>query len=187
MNLNYLRIFYEVAKNKSFSRAADKLCITQPAVSIQIKRLEQCLGVRLIEKAGRELRLTEIPVEKVPPEKKIEPTKIKEFKPPEEVKPKEEVKMEELVEAVVAEKAKELAKKFTIYEKKNSEFEEKFESINSELKKIKEMEKAKEELIIKNIKELSATIENLSARTKALETAVKQILPKLIKKKLKKE
>lgn len=55
-----MRIFYEVAKNKSFSRAADKLCITQPAVSIQIKRLEQCLGVRLIEKAGRELRLTEI-------------------------------------------------------------------------------------------------------------------------------
>ena len=60
MNLNYLRIFYEVAKNKSFSRAAEKLCITQPAVSIQLRRFERALGLRLIDKIGRELRLTEV-------------------------------------------------------------------------------------------------------------------------------
>ncbi len=60
MNLNYLRIFYEVAKNKSFSRAAHKLHITQPAVSIQIKRFEKALGFRLIDKIGRELELTEV-------------------------------------------------------------------------------------------------------------------------------
>ena len=46
MNLNYewYRTFYTVVKEGGFSKAADKLCVTQPAVSQAIRRLEECAG-----------------------------------------------------------------------------------------------------------------------------------------------
>ena len=62
MNLHQLKIFYNVAKGKSFSLTATKLFITQPAVSIQINLLEEYFGVKLLErKRGKkgEARLTE--------------------------------------------------------------------------------------------------------------------------------
>jgi DNA-binding transcriptional LysR family regulator len=52
-NVHYLRIFLSVLKEHSFSGAADILHISQPSVSIQIRRLEKSLGVRLFERLGR--------------------------------------------------------------------------------------------------------------------------------------
>ncbi|MFQ6019659.1 MAG: LysR substrate-binding domain-containing protein [Dehalococcoidia bacterium] len=59
MNLHQLRIFYTVAKHLSFSVAAEELFMTQPAVSQQVKALERHLNMKLFERAGHKLFLTE--------------------------------------------------------------------------------------------------------------------------------
>ena len=58
MDLNQLRSFYEVTRERSFTRAADKLFLTQPAISLQIKALEEELGESLFERLRRNLRPT---------------------------------------------------------------------------------------------------------------------------------
>lgn len=58
MELYQLRGFLEIAKLGSFTRAAEALFITQPALSLQIKALEQSLGEPLFERQGRPLLLT---------------------------------------------------------------------------------------------------------------------------------
>ena len=60
MNLNQLRAFYLAAKEKNMTRAAELLCITQPAVTMQIKALEYALGLKLIRKSGKDFQLTEV-------------------------------------------------------------------------------------------------------------------------------
>ncbi|MCC6858970.1 MAG: LysR family transcriptional regulator [Bryobacterales bacterium] len=59
MELYLLQAFHAVAVEKSFSRAAGKLLRTQPAVSLALQRLEAELGEKLIDRAGRELMLTD--------------------------------------------------------------------------------------------------------------------------------
>ena len=59
MELHSLKVFQTVANEKSFSRAAEKLLRTQPAVSLAIQRLEGELGERLIDRSGKELLLTD--------------------------------------------------------------------------------------------------------------------------------
>ena len=59
MELQPLRVLLAVAAEKSFSRAAEKLLRTQPAVSLSIQRLEAELGERLIDRSGKELLLTD--------------------------------------------------------------------------------------------------------------------------------
>ena len=59
MELHSLQVFLTVATEKSFSRAAEKLLRTQPAVSLGLQRLEQELGERLIDRSGKELILTD--------------------------------------------------------------------------------------------------------------------------------
>jgi len=59
MELHSLKVFQTVATEKSFSRAAEKLLRTQPAVSLAIQRLEGELGERLIDRTGKELLLTD--------------------------------------------------------------------------------------------------------------------------------
>ena len=59
MNLDHLYSFVEVIKTGSFSEVARKLSISQPAVSFQIQKLEQDLGVRLIDRKQKKLTLTE--------------------------------------------------------------------------------------------------------------------------------
>ena len=54
-----MRIFESVARHSSMSRAAEELHLTQPAVSMQIKQLEEQIGVPLLEQKGRRLYLTE--------------------------------------------------------------------------------------------------------------------------------
>ncbi|HYH50008.1 MAG TPA: LysR substrate-binding domain-containing protein [Acidimicrobiia bacterium] len=59
MNLNQVQIFCAVAKHLSFSMAAEELFITQPAVSQQVKALERQLNVKVFERVGHKLFLTE--------------------------------------------------------------------------------------------------------------------------------
>lgn len=59
MTLRQLRIFNEVCDLRSYSRAADEMALTQPAVSLQIRQLEELIGQPLFEYVGKKLYLTE--------------------------------------------------------------------------------------------------------------------------------
>ncbi|MGD1098437.1 MAG: LysR family transcriptional regulator [Bryobacteraceae bacterium] len=59
MELHPLRVFLTVSAEKSFSRAAEKLLRTQPAISLSIQRLETELGERLIDRSAKDLLLTD--------------------------------------------------------------------------------------------------------------------------------
>jgi len=59
MNLNQLRVFHAVAKGGSFTQAAQALSITQPAVTVHIRELERYYGVRLFDRGGRRVKLTD--------------------------------------------------------------------------------------------------------------------------------
>ena len=52
MELYPFKVFLTVATEKSFSRAAEKLLRTQPAISLAIQRLESDLGEKLIDRSG---------------------------------------------------------------------------------------------------------------------------------------
>lgn len=54
-----LQVFSSVARNLSHSRAAEELHLSQPAVSMQIKQLEQSIGLPLFEQVGKQIHLTE--------------------------------------------------------------------------------------------------------------------------------
>ena len=54
-----LVVFRKVAEQLSFRKAAEELYLTQPAVSLQIKALEEDLGVKLFDRAGTHIKLTE--------------------------------------------------------------------------------------------------------------------------------
>lgn len=56
--LKQIQTFIEVARERSVSKAAERLFVTQPAVSMQIKQLEDSFGLALIEPLGRNIRLT---------------------------------------------------------------------------------------------------------------------------------
>jgi DNA-binding transcriptional LysR family regulator len=58
-SLNSLIVFHEVAKHKSFSKAAEELFISQPAVTKHIKELERKVGMGLIQKRRGGFSLTE--------------------------------------------------------------------------------------------------------------------------------
>ena len=53
-----LKVFRTVAQHLSFRKAAEHLFITQPAVTLQIKALEEDLGVRLFDRKGNQIFLT---------------------------------------------------------------------------------------------------------------------------------
>ncbi|MEI7670548.1 MAG: LysR family transcriptional regulator [Deltaproteobacteria bacterium] len=59
MDLHYLKIFHASASRLSISRAAEELHLSQPAVSIQIKRLEEVLRLKLFDRIGRKIYLTQ--------------------------------------------------------------------------------------------------------------------------------
>jgi DNA-binding transcriptional LysR family regulator len=59
MELHPLRVFLTVATERSFSRAAEKLLRTQPAVSLAIQRLEVEVGEKLIDRSAKDLLLTD--------------------------------------------------------------------------------------------------------------------------------
>lgn len=57
--LNALRVFHAVARRLNFRSAAEELLVSPQAVSQQVKVLEEALGVALVERAGRGIKLTE--------------------------------------------------------------------------------------------------------------------------------
>lgn len=59
MNFNRLKVFYTVAQQASFSRAAEKLYTSQPNVSKQVRQLEVELGTPLFHRLGSGIELTE--------------------------------------------------------------------------------------------------------------------------------
>ena len=59
INFEYYKIFYYVAKYKSFSKAAEKLLITQPAISQTIRKLEEQLGTKVFYRNREGITLTE--------------------------------------------------------------------------------------------------------------------------------
>lgn len=59
LRLRHIRCFLEVARAESVSVAAERLHITQPAVSRSLKELEEMLGARLFDRVGRGVRLNE--------------------------------------------------------------------------------------------------------------------------------
>lgn len=59
MLLHSLKVFLSVANEKSFSRAAEKLLRTQPAISLAVQRLEAELNEKLIDRSAKELLLTD--------------------------------------------------------------------------------------------------------------------------------
>ncbi len=58
LTLKQLRYFDALARHGHFGRAADACAISQPALSMQIKELEESLGTALFERSARQLRLT---------------------------------------------------------------------------------------------------------------------------------
>jgi len=58
LNLDQLRALLEVVEHGSFSAAARRLNLTQPAISLQIRELERRFGVRLIERLGKQAHAT---------------------------------------------------------------------------------------------------------------------------------
>jgi DNA-binding transcriptional LysR family regulator len=59
LNLNHLELLHAVAAEGSISRGAERLLISQPAVSKQIASLERALGLALLERLPRGVRLTQ--------------------------------------------------------------------------------------------------------------------------------
>ena len=59
MDLSQLHVFLTVAREQSFSRAAEKLYRTQPAVSIVIRKLEESVGQPLLVRGARQVKLTD--------------------------------------------------------------------------------------------------------------------------------
>ncbi|AXC11107.1 Cys regulon transcriptional activator CysB [Acidisarcina polymorpha] len=58
MDFEQLRTFLEVARHKSFSRAGEKLSLTQPAISAQIRSLETEVGAQLFDRSGGKVTFT---------------------------------------------------------------------------------------------------------------------------------
>jgi DNA-binding transcriptional LysR family regulator len=74
LNLDQLEAFAAVVDLGSFSAAAARLNLTQPAVSFQIRQLERRLGVRLVERIGRRAQPTAAGRELIPHIRRIETT-----------------------------------------------------------------------------------------------------------------
>lgn len=60
LNYHHLLYFWTVAREGSVSRAAEKLRLSQPTISAQIRLLEQAIGERLFHRQGRQLAMTDV-------------------------------------------------------------------------------------------------------------------------------
>lgn len=57
-DMNLYKVFYVVAKNNSFSKAAEELFVTQPSVSYSIKQLEERLDIKLFKRNHKGIKIT---------------------------------------------------------------------------------------------------------------------------------
>lgn len=60
LTMRHLRYFDALARHGHFGRAAEACSISQPALSVQIKELEDTLGEKLVERGARQIRLTDL-------------------------------------------------------------------------------------------------------------------------------
>jgi LysR family hydrogen peroxide-inducible transcriptional activator len=60
ITMKHLRYFDALARHRHFGRAAEASSISQPALSLQVKELEDILGAALVERGARQIRLTEL-------------------------------------------------------------------------------------------------------------------------------
>ena len=60
MTITYLRYLVALARERHFGRAAERCRVSQPTLSVAIKKLEEELGVLLFERAANEVRITEV-------------------------------------------------------------------------------------------------------------------------------
>ena len=58
MNLNQLKYFIAVAEHRSFSKAADQYYLTQTAITQQVQKLEEIMGVQLIDRNTTPISVT---------------------------------------------------------------------------------------------------------------------------------
>lgn len=72
VTLDRLRLFADVARLGSFTAAAERAGLTQPAVSQQVRALERALGVRLVERVGRRARPTPAGTALLPGARRVE-------------------------------------------------------------------------------------------------------------------
>ena len=59
ITIRQLQVFESVARHLSYTRAAEELHLTQPAVSMQVKQLEESIGLPLFEQIGKKIYRTE--------------------------------------------------------------------------------------------------------------------------------
>ena len=59
MTLRQMQVFQAVCESRSYSRAAEEMSLTQPAVSLQIRQLEELIGQPLFDYVAKKLYLTE--------------------------------------------------------------------------------------------------------------------------------
>lgn len=59
INYNYLKYFYDVVRYNGFSNASQKILVSQPALSYSIKKLEEDLGVKLLQRTNKKISLTQ--------------------------------------------------------------------------------------------------------------------------------
>lgn len=60
LNMNQLRAFYTAAKQNSITKAAEVLMVTPPAISKQVRQLEETIGMKLLYRSGNTIELTDI-------------------------------------------------------------------------------------------------------------------------------
>ena len=58
MNFKDLRYIVAIRNHRHFSKAADECCVSQPTLSMQLKKLEETLGVKLFERSNKEVHIT---------------------------------------------------------------------------------------------------------------------------------
>ena len=59
MQLDYISLFNKIVKEKSISKVANECHLSQPALSQQMKKVEDSIGMRLFERSNRGIELTE--------------------------------------------------------------------------------------------------------------------------------
>ncbi|MEW8207549.1 MAG: LysR family transcriptional regulator, partial [Candidatus Thiodiazotropha taylori] len=60
VTLRQLKVFETVARHLNYTQAAKALHLSQPAVSMQVKQLEESVGMPLFEHTGKKIQLTEV-------------------------------------------------------------------------------------------------------------------------------
>jgi DNA-binding transcriptional LysR family regulator len=78
ITLRQLRALVAVSRFESFTKAADLLHVTQPALTVQVRQLEEALDLKLLDRTTRQVKLTEAGKDIVP----ILQTLLRELDPP---------------------------------------------------------------------------------------------------------